>query len=262
MAGVAAVIERLRDAILADDNLRIAQLLCGTLDGTPLDPGTLAHPSNCPVLHLAVSRSNLWAVSMLLLAGADVDVTGQWGVKAMMLAVLQSKLLFVQLFSAYGATRIYTHPNNSTAEGIGGIRPDVLQWLVSTRQWQPELLPWDAVQRLVPTPLHHFRVIGIGHTRTLLRSGADISAAAHAAVEGAPTPLSLAMQAQGNGAADLIVLAARPWTPATHHLFPAAARARACELLLIGHALARQHGTEQSLLDPWLDVLMPQVVTR
>ena len=90
MAGVAAVIERLRDAILAHDNLRIAQLLCGTLDGTPLDPGTLAHPSNVPVLHLAVSRSNLWAVSMLLLSGADVDVTGQWGVKAMMLAVLQS----------------------------------------------------------------------------------------------------------------------------------------------------------------------------
>ena len=68
----------------------------------------------------------------------------------------------------------------------------------------------------------------------------------------APTPLGLATARllRGDGPADdgraaLIVRAAAPWSPATHALFPAAAKERAIELLWLGALLARR---QQSLV--------------
>ena len=52
-----------------------------------------------------------------------------------------------------------------------------------------------------------------------------------------PTPLSLAQAQRANGAAAdgspaaLVLRAAQPWGPATHHLFPTASRARAVAVL-------------------------------
>ena len=60
-------------------------------------------------------------------------------------------------------------------------------------------------------------------------------------------------------------MAAEPWCPRTHALFPAGARAFAVELLLLGHRLSRQprfEGEEVSLSDIWMDVVMPFAVVR
>ena len=52
-----------------------------------------------------------------------------------------------------------------------------------------------------------------------------------------PTPLSLAQAQRANGAAAdgspaaLVLRAAQPWGPQTHHLFPTASRARAVAVL-------------------------------
>ena len=54
--------------------------------------------------------------------------------------------------------------------------------------------------------------------------------------------------------------AAGPWSPATHALFPAAARARAVELLLLGHRHSREPRFEtggRGLFDLWGGHLMP-----
>ena len=53
--------------------------------------------------------------------------------------------------------------------------------------------------------------------------------------------------------------------PRTHALFPAGARAFAVELLLLGHRLSRQprfEGEEVSLLDIWVEFVMPHAVAR
>jgi hypothetical protein len=65
--------------------------------------------------------------------------------------------------------------------------------------------------------------------------------------------------------ADLVLHAAEPWSPTTHHLFPSGARARAVDMMLIGCLLSRSTRFEaqaNSLFDVWMDVLMPHVVLR
>jgi hypothetical protein len=55
------------------------------------------------------------------------------------------------------------------------------------------------------------------------------------------------------------------WSPQSHARFPAAARARAVSLMLLGHALSRSGRfacEEVALFDVWVDVVMPFVVHR
>ena len=100
-------------------------------------------------------------------------------------------------------------------------------------------------------------------------TGADV----HASVDGGPTPLFLAKQLDDAGragqgsAAQLVLSAVQRWSPQTHHLFPAASRARAWELARLGVLWSRSRGgrfggTEQALLDVWRDVIMAFAVVR
>ena len=65
----------------------------------------------------------------------------------------------------------------------------------------------------------------------------------------APHSLALAMRVQGvvaaGSAADLVLCAAEPWSPETHHLFPPLSRVRAVEVMLMGHRLSREARFEQ-----------------
>ena len=73
-----------------------------------------------------------------------------------------------------------------------------------------------------------------------------------------------------DGRAALIVSAAAPWSPATHGLFPAAAKARAVALLRVGRQLARQlqslvadaSDVEGAWRDVWLGHVMPLAIER
>ena len=89
----------------------------------------------------------------------------------------------------------------------------------------------------------------------------------------APTPHSRAMllAARGEaatgeevaGSCALLLLAAAPWSPASHGLFPAAARARAATMLRLGHMLsARFAGQEAAWTGIWLEIVMPRALDR
>ena len=64
----------------------------------------------------------------------------------------------------------------------------------------------------------------------------------------------------------MILNAAEPWSTATHQLFPAAARQLAVTLLLLGHEVAAQVGSDAgavgSLSDAWVEAVIPYVVER
>jgi hypothetical protein len=132
-------------------------------------------------------------------------------------------------------------------------------WLVSSRPWS--------------TPLHHVSVIDVERARWLLRDGADIYAAES---PGAPTPLSLArlepplsggLPPDGS-AAQLVLQASLPWSPQTHELFPATARAQAVMLLRMGYLLFVKEsrfdevGSARGLYDCWVACVIPHAVLR
>ena len=90
------------------------------------------------------------------------------------------------------------------------------------------------------------------------------------------TPVYMAEKSDTEGAA-VIRQAAGPWTPASHHLFPAAARARATGLLNIGFQLltsleaavtnsADSDSAAASNIGAWMDIwvlhIMPHLVHR
>ncbi len=101
-----------------------------------------------------------------------------------------------------------------------------------------------------------------------------------AAALDAPTPRSRTLDASHDfcvwlniiptgtrySAAHLILQARLPWSPQTHSLFPAEARARAVELMLIGVQLFLRGDAfaEQGagLYDLWIDAIIPNTVRR
>ena len=61
----------------------------------------------------------------------------------------------------------------------------------------------------------------------------------------------------------LLVLAGGPWSPASHELFPAAARARAATMLRLGHLMStRFAGQETAWTEIWLEIVMPRALGR
>ena len=87
-----------------------------------------------------------------------------------------------------------------------------------------------------------------------------------------PTPLAIAKVALAQGkakagsAAFLILAASKPWSRKTHDLYPAPARARAVELMLIGELLSREERFAaygpQAVVDAWMTFVVPQAVSR
>lgn len=78
--------------------------------------------------------------------------------------------------------------------------------------------------------------------------------------------LAMDGRAPPGSAAALVIEAAKPWSPSNHHLFDRATRARAVDILLLGHGLAdrvcpdgAQHA---SLVDVWQTHVMPHAVVR
>ena len=123
---------------------------------------------------------------------------------------------------------------------------DLAAWLVASRGW---------------TPLAHLETLTAARATSLLRSGASLH-------EGEPTPLQRAAGGEGEAAA-LIRRAAAPWSPASHSLFPAAAREYAVTVMRIGYqiALSPPDGAEarpdwSALSDVWREHVLPHAVAR
>jgi hypothetical protein len=158
----------------------------------------------------------------------------------MHVACFQGHLRCVLILSSYGATRTFAGTTAEAAATAFG-HSAVAAWLAASRGW---------------TPLHHLHVIDTARARDLLRDGADIYATVG---DGGPTPLSLSRSvracAPGSSVGQLVVAAAEPWSPETHHLFPTAVRARAVTAMLVAQRLCLDR-------DVWLSHVLPHAVTR
>lgn len=133
-------------------------------------------------------------------------------------------------------------------------------WLAATRRWTSRL--------------HHFAALPQQRVRALLVGGAD-PLATDGSGPAAQTPVSLARALLAGDepppwpsalqSAQLVVDAAGPWSTRTHALFPPAVRARAVELLLLGHLLARDERFAESaaaIIDVWEHGVLPRAVCR
>jgi hypothetical protein len=208
-----------------------------------------AAASGSTALMAASLQGHFECVRALLEAGADVMQLRDNGTCA--LAGAGRFLGTLQLLCAYAPSReaVRAHPMSIT-----GVPAECVHWLDATRRWT--------------SPLHHFEFLPIERVRALLVEGADVRAGD--AGPDAPTPVGLAGDRPADGRAALIIAAAAPWSPRTHALFPAAAKARAVELLRIGWLLARRlqscvadaSQVGVALRDVWLAYVMPHAIER
>ena len=210
-------------------------------------------------LFVSSIRGNADCVALLCKWGAVVNAptplgpTREAGRTALWAACAGGHLGCVQTLCAYGARRQWQRRSEApeTAEEVAA-HSHVSEWLVRTRDYI--------------TTLHFLGYLPPQRVRTLLRSGADPHARADSS---APSPLQLArllyapLPPPQGSAAWLVVQASQPWSPKTHAFFPAQARARAVELLLVGVALARSARCSGSAIeDVWVDSVMPHAITR
>ena len=143
---------------------------------------------------------------------------------------------------------------------------------LAERRGFPETACWLRATRNFSTPLHFLELISTDRALDLLRAGADVHARVRPDDECSPSPLELARRlrvpgaptAHATAAAALVERASAPWSPTSHGLFPAEARARAVHLITLGYLLARHvaGGEEQTMVDVWLDMVMPRAITR
>lgn len=205
-------------------------------------------------LHVASYHRQPNVVAALLMSRAEPSVADRRGGTPMFYAGMRGCLASVQLLSLFGADRIVPFALRDVgleaATRLAGC-DDVSTWLSESRDWN--------------TVLHHFSCMRALDVYEMLRLGADLHASARA---DGPTPLTIAraMHAAAGPALGatgrLVLIAAGPWTPASHALFPARARARAVEVLRMGHLVSRAFGCGGALLDAWLHGVMPLVVLR
>lgn len=211
-------------------------------------------------LILASEEGHTETASVLCAAGAAVDQADSIGRTPLFLAIDNGHLALAQLLISHGASRTITvlgQERTALGRATRGGHTDLAAWLATTAQWT--------------TPLHHLSTIDAATARALLRGGASLHAAA---ATGGPTPLSLARAimlaaddatTDDGSAAAVVLQAARPWSRDTHALFPAAARARAVELLIMGQRLSREPpfaAGAVALLDVWVGSVMPHAVLR
>ncbi|EOD36593.1 hypothetical protein EMIHUDRAFT_362334, partial [Emiliania huxleyi CCMP1516] len=156
---------------------------------------------------------------LLLEAGAAVNQAAEDGVTPLNIACQEGHLEVAKLLSSYGASRAATPLGTPEENATSAGHADLAAWLVASRGW---------------TPLAHLETLTAARALSLLRSGASLH-------EGEPTPLQRAAGGEGEVAA-LVRRAAAPWSPASHSLFPAAARAQAALLVLSLYEIhERQH---------------------
>ena len=187
--------------------------------------------------------------SMLKAKEVHVDARDAEGCTPLCRACESGCLPVVQALSAHGARRA------SVRDGAGGLFAE------EAAEHHPEVLAWLQRSRAWVTALHHAPVLEEADVLELLRSGADVHARRYGMCN-APSPLDVALQVGDScAAARLIVEASRPWSPKTHRMFPQAARARAVELVRIGHQLAVTFCADApgALLDAWLIVIQLSV---
>jgi hypothetical protein len=236
----------------------------------------------------------LRCASLLCEAGARVNARTQNGASPMLVAAQDGHLHVAMLLSSYGAER---GPDYLDATGIV-VRPSEAETLARD-SGNRELHQWIAASYRY-LPLHHVRVLTPQRAVELLRAGCSPHARpAPSRPEGSATPpegspgavspsalppseasseaeacLSPAELARQHvddprvPAAKIILRAAEPWSPDTHHLWGARQRGHAVQLCLVGYQLADllaaaapQQAQQGAFVDVWLAYVMPLAVS-
>ena len=249
--------------------LDIARLLCTGADvnrarndgGTPLfaaclaghmhiarllvDAGARVNQPNlngASALLVACGRGHVECSRYLIDAGAAVEQPMANGATPLAISCMKGHLEIVKLLSSHGASRAATPFGSPEEVATRYGYPSIAAWLVASRGW---------------TPLAHLESLTAARATSLLRSGAGLH-------EGEPTPLQRAAGGEGEAAA-LVRRAAEPWSPASHSLFPAPARACAVALMWIGHRIAYGSPSRSelgALSDAWREHVVPHAVAR
>jgi hypothetical protein len=233
-------------------------------------------------LQLASRKGHLACVQVLLAAGAAIDEAVGSPFKPLSGAVFEGQTDVVRYLLEAGASQdVGFELFYSGVFGPWGFR---LQHLQLLRAYAParsvvlgpalQAVPGcqaflDATCRWT-SQLHYFQFLPAERVAGLLADGGDVHASDGST--DAPTPIGLARALLRTGSTDacaeLIVFAdPLPWSDGTHALFPPRGRARAVELLLAGHLLARSYpgssgkpGT--ALLDVWVAHVVPRALHR
>ena len=225
------------------------EMVRASIDGG-VDVDCCDEDGDTPLL-LAVLNGHFHTATVLLESNADASHSDKDGHTPMSCACQYGHLATAKLLSSYGASRQFYlsfKGPHETAEELAEFHGHLTlaAWLRDSCKWT--------------TPLHHIAVISTSRTLALLRAGASINAKDQ---EGDPTPLALACELHAKGEATngtpaaLVLKAAQPWSPETHALFPAAARAYAVQMMLIGHSKSARLP-----VDLWLHIIMPYLISR
>ena len=220
-------------------------------------------------LHLAATHGHASCVQVLCEASAMIDQATSCGSRALDAAITWDQAECVRALLDAGASMTANKGcitllhgacilgSNSCAHVLSshGAR-DSLAIEAATERGEIGLANW-LTRAQTWTPLHHLEVLNPARTLALLRGGADLHT-------GTPSPLERARVVPGKASA-LVLRAGERWSPETHHLFPAAPRARAFAVLRLGYLLAwspRYAGEAAGLVDLWVGYVLPQVVER
>ena len=224
----------------------------------------LLNSKGAAALYIAVHKNKLGCVDALLSADS-IDVELVWrGVTPLGVAFNMGHLHCLQLLSAAGAKRRPLrgwHWETMSSTEVG-------EWFALSHGW---------------TQLHHLELLALEPSRAceravaLLRAGASIGCrqvikiavgtllpVAGNELVTVPSVVEAASQAPDGPVASLVLKANAPWSPATHYLFPAAARRRAWDILKLGHLIASAYVEQRprELVDVWFSTLMPLAIER
>jgi hypothetical protein len=200
------------------------------------------------VLIAACQNGHLDCVRALLEADASVNTIDNGGFRVLEQA--RPDLPLLQLLCVHGAQR-----REPTELELEEMPEECCAWIRASWRWTSEL--------------HHLELLPAARVRELLVRRADLHACDGGAE--APTPLLLAQallqRDSGHEGAQLVVCAAAPWSPVVNHsLFPARTQARAVELFVLGHLLARERPelviAGRAFIDVWSEHAMPDALAR
>ena len=146
----------------------------------------------------------------------------------MLLAAIRGNSGCAQLLCAFGAEQGEVLNGSSEVEAA------------TRAQGHSPLADWLAAARCYASPLCHIAALPPGRALEELRAGADLISCDSKS----PSPLDIAKELEASGdapagsAAQLVLAAARRWSPATHSVWPDPHRRWACEVLWVGYLIA------------------------
>ena len=249
-------------------------------------------------LMFAAAHGRFAVVKFLIAAGVSLEESDDSGYTAFMLACHRGHAQIVQFLAAYGAAR-----TNSSCDGYALLRANgnqrLLAWLEATTGWSSPLYyaPWLGPERTLKLLRSGADIHERSDSASPVRAGDATSRSdrdkppsadpvgGEGSNERVTTPFEIAerylsesrgLLTEGEAealnlhrhcrdACQLVLLATRPWSRETRHLFPRRARARVRDLQVIARQIGNapvNHQHAHALWDTWNSRVMAFAIGR